>query len=138
MPFAALRAGATAAILIALTAAPITAASAAPVTSSPTTATFDPSERCPATGRLTFRALSVPWWDMVPIRAAATSSSPILEHVAGHWYVRSLARGAAWSKVSFNGTTGWVRTADLSSSRITFRCTPGKWVSNPQGPAEGA
>lgn len=140
MAFTALRAGATAAALLALTAAPLTASAATSTTStsSPATATYDPSERCPAAGRLTFRALSVPWWDTVTIRAGASAASPAVSDVPGYWHVRSLARGKAWSKVSFNGSTGWVRTAGLSRSKLVFRCTPGTWVSNPQGPAAGA
>lgn len=138
MAFTALRAGGTAAALLALTATPLTASAATSTTLTPVTATYAPGERCPAAGRLTFRALSVPWWDTVTIRADASPASPAVSDVPGYWHVRSLARGKAWSKVSFNGSTGWVRTADLSRSKLVFRCTPGTWVSNPQGPAAGA
>lgn len=34
--------------------------------------------------------------------------------------------------------TAQIRTADLSRTRHTYRCTPGAWVSHPQSPAEGA
>lgn len=141
MPLLALRAAAPIAAVLALTAAPITASAAPPAPqASLATAAFTrtPSERCPATGRLTFRALTVPWWDTLTLRAKPSTASPAVTDVAGYWHVRSLTRGTTWSKVSFDGTTGWIRTADLSRTRHTYRCTPGAWVSHPQSPAEGA
>lgn len=77
MPLLALRAAATIAAVLALT-APITASAAPPAPQAPlATAAFTrtPSERCPATGRLTFRALTVPWWDTVTLRAKPSTAS---------------------------------------------------------------
>lgn len=141
-----LRVTATAATLLAVTLGPATtstasaagASASAAVTAPASAAAWAPGERCPSSGRLTFRALTVPWWDNVELRAKPSARAKVLTSVPGYWHVRSHARGKTWSKVSFDGHLGWMRTAELSTHRQTYRCTPGSWVSNPQGPAEGA